>query len=103
VKMEGMMQTIDLTIPLIGGDAAYLRIQRPLSSENFDYFVQQLGMMRRGLTGCLSVPPGDETHCQAIRDEGVSLEQRHALVRLGHAPEEIAGMSYARACELIGK
>jgi hypothetical protein len=96
------MESLDLTLPLIGGDVAYMRIQRPISAENFDYLMQQLAVYRRGLTGCRTVPPTDDTHCPEIRDEGVTLEMRHELIRRGHTPAEIHGMTYGQACEIIG-
>ena len=53
----------DLTIPLMGGETAFLRVPLQLTEENYDYLLEQLTVFKKGL---VSKPKPSRTlqgHC----------------------------------------
>ena len=87
----GGKQMRELTLPLIDNEFAYLRIPTPLSEENYDYLMQQMAILRRGLVQRSSADREHTYH--NVPEEGITHEMRRKLLALGRTPAEIAEMS----------
>jgi hypothetical protein len=92
--------TRDLTLPLMDNEVAMLRVPSPLSEENFEYLMQQLGLLKRGLVTRL---PGAASAPEPTTPSEMTLELRRRLLALGYTPADISQMSAADAWEIIAE
>lgn len=89
----------ELTLPLMGNEIALLRVPAQLSEENYDYLLQQLGMLKRGLVAKLS-----HAAASAVVDNSeITLEMRHKLLSFGYKPASIAALSLSEAQTIIAE
>lgn len=86
----------ELTLPLMNNEVAYMRVPVPISEENYDYLLQQVSIMRRGLVGKaetpeieLKVTPSNTASTPIM----ITHEMRRKLLALGFSPAEIASMT----------
>jgi hypothetical protein len=90
----------ELTLPLMDNEVAYLRLPMLLSAENYDYLLQQISLMRRGLVVKRQPTQSDEV-AGNFNHTGLPImitnEMRRKLLEMGHTPAEIAEMTPQKA------
>ncbi len=95
----------DLTLPLMENLVAFLRVPAPLSEENFDYLLQQLSILKRGLVGSKSSAPDSpvEESPTASVPFMITHEMRRRLIKLGLSPTAISSLTPADAWKMISE
>jgi hypothetical protein len=85
----------ELTLPLMDNEVAYMRLPVPLSDENYDYLLQQVSMMRRGLVAKKEPLPSptSDSDSQASLPFMITHDMRRKLLEAGCSPAEISQMT----------
>ncbi len=78
----------ELTLPLMDNLVAYLRVPSPLSDENYDYLLQQINILRKGL-----VAKPTHTMDANLAGREITPDMRRRLLAAGLSPSEISDMS----------
>jgi hypothetical protein len=108
-------QMRDLTLPLMDNELAILRVPAQLSEENYEYLVQQISVLKRGLVAKKSPPEGaqppvgDRWIAQPAESNVarvpvmITHDMRHKLLAAGFTPAQIADMTPQEAWVSIEK
>jgi hypothetical protein len=90
----------ELTLPLMDNDIAFLRVPVPLSEDNFEYLMQQIGLLKRGLVA-RQAPSSQEP--LAVASQEITIEMRRKLLGLGYSPSQISQLSASEAWKIMAE
>lgn len=103
----------DLTLPLMDDEIAFLRVPVPLSEENYEYLVQQIAVLKRGLVARKIAPPSPDSPTSVTESAGLGTsasvpfmlthEMRRKLLGLGFSPAQISEMTPQEAWDVINR
>ena len=99
----------ELTLPLMDNAVAFVKVPTNLTEENYDYLLQQISMMRKGLVTRRTQAVRDPDEVQTANLNRVAStpvmithEMRRKLLDYGYTPAQIAEMTPQQAWIKIG-